>query len=61
MDNSKLAPVLQFPTQRRTVPEVDLFLPPVQAMKLGRIANEQGVSAATLVNRWVHEGLNREG
>ena len=61
MDNRKLAHVLQFPVERRTVPEVDLFLPPVQAMKLGRIANEQGVSATALVNRWVHEAINREG
>ena len=61
MDNRKLAPVLQFPTERRTVPEVDLFLPPAQAMKLGRIANEHGVTATYLVNKWVHEGLSREG
>ena len=61
MDNRKLATVLDFPRQRRPVPEVDLFLPPAQAMKLGRIANDMGVSATYLVNKWVHEGLNREG
>ena len=59
MGNKKLAPVLQFPQPRRPVPEVDLFLPPAQAMKLGRMAHEQGVTPTALVNTWIHERLAR--
>jgi hypothetical protein len=48
-------------TQGKGIPEVDLYLGPEAAMKLARMANEQGVTVTYLVNKWVYEGLNREG
>jgi hypothetical protein len=59
MDNPKLATVLHFPQPRRPIPEVDLYLPPVAAMKLGRIAEAHGMSPTALVNRWVHDGIRK--
>ena len=59
MDNRKLATVLDFPRPRRPIPEVDLFLAPQHAIKLGRMAHERGVTPTALVNDWIHERLNR--